>query len=181
VTVFYVYSPDGGPQDTGELEFCGNLSVPQNELQSRAATGLGQAAFVSDLPNGEVRSPYRDRQRVQRDEEWPLGTEAACMWVWWRYAKDGVPDISTERADEVWTLTPEGDVNRRRWANDIRPNKQQKERKHAREDGPTGHDLSHDVGPRRGVERARERRAPRTPDWTNSRIPGGFQGGEAAL
>jgi len=29
VTVFYVYSCDRGPQNPGDLEFCGDLAVPQ--------------------------------------------------------------------------------------------------------------------------------------------------------
>lgn len=121
MTAFFVYSHDGAPQEPTELEFAPNLEIPQRQLRCRVAEGTGEAAFISELPAGQDTVNSRDWDRLKRSEEWPQGTKDARVWVWWRYAADGVPDVVQEPADEVWTLTEEGAVDRQKWAADIRP------------------------------------------------------------
>lgn len=121
MTVFVIYSPDGGPRDAADLEFAANMEVPQRQFKARAATGEGEAAFVAKLPEGTTGIKYRDYDKHKVAEEWPQATADACMWVWWRYASDGPPDVTREAAEEFWTLTADGAVDRRKFVEDARP------------------------------------------------------------
>lgn len=120
MTAFFIYSPDGGPQPPAALEFAPNLAVPQIQLMRRTADNTGTAAYAADL-EGTIGTTWRGFHRIQCEEEWPPATKDARLWVWRRYAADGVPDVATEPADEVWTLTEDGAFDRQRWAEDVRP------------------------------------------------------------
>lgn len=119
MTVFYVYSPDGGPQPPEALEYALNLDVPRTQLIQRTRTGIGEGAFVADRPAGTTLA--RAWRTSRREEEWPAAGPGACLWVWWRYAAEPVPDITTEPAEEVWRMKPEGGVDRQRFADDPTP------------------------------------------------------------
>ncbi|MFE2852670.1 hypothetical protein ACFXJO_16250 [Streptomyces lavendulae] len=105
MTVYWVFFPQTSPRSSpgGRMEHAPNLFVPERALQHRAKHKTSRVYY-----DGVTR------RMPQPTQNFPKADRTATLHVWRRRSADPVPD-STDTPDELWTLSPNGALERSPW------------------------------------------------------------------